>query len=146
MSSDEFIAWLAPAAQRICRRYRLYTSVCIAQAAMESGWGRYTIGDYNIFGRKAVAGDLFTEVRTQEYYDGQLVSTVDKFKLYSSLDEAFEDWCLLLTREPAYVERLDHTSLNNFVHTLAPVYATNPGYARDILAIIAANELTQYDE
>ena len=146
MTPAEFIDWLAPVAQRTCRRYRLYASVCIAQAAMESGWGRYTIGDYNIFGRKAAAGDLFTEVRTREYYDGQLVSIVDKFKLYGSLEAAVEDWCLLLTQEPVYVEHIDNTSPETFVQTLAPIYATNPDYARDIQAIIAASQLTQYDE
>ncbi|HML32900.1 glycoside hydrolase family 73 protein [Sporomusa sphaeroides] len=146
MTPDEFIDWLAPAAQRICRSYHLYASVCIAQAAIESGWGRYTIGDYNIFGRKAVAGDLFTEVRTREYYNGELVSIVDKFKLYSSLEDAIEDWCLLLTQEPVYVKHIDNTSLETFVQTLAPIYATNPKYARDILLTIAANQLTQYDD
>ncbi|WP_371363632.1 hypothetical protein SRRS_45120 [Sporomusa rhizae] len=146
MTPEKFIDWLAPVAQRICPRYKLYTSVCIAQAAMESGWGRHTIGDYNIFGRKAAAGDLFTEVRTQEYYDGELVSVVDKFKLYGSLEEAVEDWCLLLTQEPVYVEHVDNTSLETFVQTMASIYATNPDYAYDILATIAASQLTQYDE
>ena len=146
MTPEEFIDWLAPVAQRICPRYKLYASVCIAQAAMESGWGRYTIGDYNIFGRKAADGDLFTEVRTEEYYDGELVSVVDKFKLYGSLEEAVEDWCLLLTQEPVYVGHVDNNSLETFVQTMAPIYATNPDYARDILATIAASRLTQYDE
>lgn len=145
MTPDEFINWLAPAAQTICNRYRLYASACIAQAAIESGWGQYIIGEYNVFGRKAVAGDLFTEVTTQEYYDDELVTIVDKFKLYNSLEEAIEDWCILLTEEPVYVNNVDYSSVEAFVQTMAPVYATNPHYADDIGVTIAANELEQYD-
>lgn len=146
MTPEDFISWLAPAAQAICSRYRLYASVCIAQAAIESGWGRYTIGDYNIFGRKAVDGDLFTEVVTEEYYDDELVTIVDKFKLYHSLEDAIEDWCILLTEESVYVNNVDYSSRGAFVQTMAPIYATNPRYARDISITIAANELEQYDD
>ena len=50
MTTDEFIEWLAPAAQAQTRCYNLPASVLIAQGAIESGWGRAVIGQYNLFG------------------------------------------------------------------------------------------------
>ncbi|MDF2929174.1 MAG: flgJ [Anaerospora sp.] len=77
---------------------------------------------------------------------GKRFTIVDKFKLYNSLEEAIEDWCILLTEEPVYVNNVDYSSREAFVQTMAPIYATNPRYARDIGITIAANELEQYDD
>lgn len=52
MEADEFINFIGDAAGNICAEYNLPASVCIAQAAIESGWGKYCIGNYNYFGRK----------------------------------------------------------------------------------------------
>ncbi|EAX47559.1 Mannosyl-glycoprotein endo-beta-N-acetylglucosamidase [Thermosinus carboxydivorans Nor1] len=150
MTPDEFIAWLGPVAQRVCRKYGLPASVCIAQGALESGWGRYVIGEYNLFGRKAVAGDKSITVTTQEYINGEWVTINDEFKDYDSLDEAVEDWCVLMTEEPAYADALavwqETHDVEQFVRTMGPVYATDPEYADKVLATIRANDLTQYDE
>lgn len=52
---ENFIALIAPTAQLICPKYKLFPSVCIAQACLESGWGRARpelSAVYNYFGRK----------------------------------------------------------------------------------------------
>ena len=54
MNPDDFINWLFPVAQNICIKYNLPAAVVTAQGALESGWNAYTIGDFNIFGRKWV--------------------------------------------------------------------------------------------
>lgn len=146
MEPEEFIAWVGPVAKGICSSYGLPASVCIAQAAIESGWGANVIGEYNLFGRKAVDGDPSLVVKTTEFYHGVETSIFDNFKLYASLDEAIEDWCVLITQEPRYAEVNNHLSnIDDFVRTLAPIYATNPGYADEILSIINANDLTKFD-
>lgn len=147
MTPDEFISWLAPVAQRICASYHLFASVCIAQGALESAWGNSRIGEYNIFGRKAVVGDNALLVQTEEYEDG-VWETIDAvFKDYDSLEEAVEDWCILITTEPVYSECLNYLdSIERFIAVLAPVYATDPDYAAKLLATIRANVLTVYDE
>lgn len=147
---DEFIAWLAPAAQAQCECYDLPASVLIAQGALESGWGRYIIGKYNIFGRKAADGDAAVLVKTTEFYDGQETAVFDNFKLYTSIEEACDDWCSLITQEPVYADAWSiwYTTkdLEEFVRALGPVYATDPEYADKILSTIDACNLTQYDE
>ena len=146
MDPDEFIAWLAPAACSVCPAYRLPVSVCVAQAALESGWGKYRIGNYNLFGRKYNGSGSYIEEVTEEYINGEWLTVTAKFQDYTSLGEAVEDWCILITQEPAYALCLDFLdNVEQFVYTLAPVYATDPNYADKILATINANNLTQYD-
>lgn len=72
----------------------------VAQGAIESQWGTYRIGEYNIFGRKAVAGDKAITVETQECYDGVWQTIVASFKDYDSLDEVIDDWCQLMEWGP----------------------------------------------
>lgn len=141
---EEFINWLAQSAKR-CKDFGLFPSVCIAQGILESAWGQSKIGEYNLFGRKAVPGDKSITVTTQECYDGEWVTINDEFKDYDSLDEAIEDYCILLTEEPVYVNSIDYSSLENFVRTMAEIYATDPEYADKLLSTISANDLTQYD-
>ena len=145
MTPEEFIDWIAPVAQDICKKYNLFASVCIAQAALESGWGKYRIGEYNLFGRKAVEGDSSITVETQECYDGNWQTISADFKDYTSLEEAVEDYCILITEEPVYACCLHQTTIEDFVNTLGPIYATDPDYSDKILQTIAACELEQYD-
>lgn len=147
MTTDEFIAWLAPTAQKICRQYELPASVCVAQGALESAWGKAVIGEYNLFGRKWNGSGPFVEKETEEYYNGEWQSVIAKFQDYASLEEAVADWCILITEEPVYAPCLEcRHEVTAFVQTLGPIYATDPDYATKILATIAANQLTDYDE
>ena len=145
MSPDEFIAWLAPTAQRICRKYELPVSVCIAQGALESGWGKYSIGQYNIFGRKWNGVGNYIKVQTEEFEDEQWQTNLSKFQDYTNLDEAVEDWCILITEEQRYSPCLEYrTEVERFLRILAPIYATDPQYADKVLATIEANNLEVY--
>lgn len=149
MTPENFISMIGPAARRVCLAYNLPASVCIAQAAIESGWGASVIGNYNYFGRKAVSGDASEAHVTQEYINGHYVDTVANFKSYESLDDAIEDWCILIREEPAYARTAAvwdrGWNLTDFVNALAPVYATDPNYAGKVLSTISANGLTVYD-
>ena len=146
MSPEEFIAWLGPTAQTVCGQYRLPACVCIAQGAIESGWGRYVIGEYNLFGRKWGGTGPYVEQETDEYMNGQWQTVIAKFQDYSSLGEAVQDWCVLLTEEPVYAPCLQwRQDVERFVAELAPIYATDPNYADKVLATIEANQLADYD-
>ena len=159
-SPEEFFERLAPVAVPICKAYGLPPSVLLAQAALESGWNQYTIGQFNLFGRKWNGFGPYLELWTQEQqpsgaypedeqhiYQGQgWWDILALFQGYHSLEEAVTDWCVLITQDEKYQEVNNHLgSLEDFVRTLAPIYATRETYADDILATIEANELTQYD-
>ena len=150
MTPNEFVQWIAPSAIAQCKPYDLPPSVVIAQAALESGWGHYKIGEYNLFGRKAVTGDRSITVPTQEYYDGEWVMIDAAFKDYNNLLQAIDDWCILITQEPCYAPAwaawYNTHDVEQFVRALGPVYATDPDYADKVIATIRANGLSDYDQ
>ena len=147
MNPEDFFEWIGPTAKLICPAYGLYPSVCMAQAAIESGWGEYIIGEYNLFGRKAVEGDRQTTLPTDEFINGEWVVVDAPFKLYDSLEEAIEDYCVLLTEEPVYQDALIFIgkSRDAYIESMASVYATSPEYANSIKATIEANNLQEWD-
>lgn len=150
MQPEAFFEWMAPATVKICKEYGLYPSVCMAQAAIESGWGEYAIGEFNLFGRKAVEGDSLIVVETEEQDrdTGEWYVIQAGFKLYDSLEEAIRDYCILLTEEEAYHSALIFLgkSRDAFIDVMAPIYATRETYPDDIKLTIRANDLDQYDE
>ena len=149
MTPEEFIAWLGPAAQAQTKPYNLPASVLIAQGALESGWGRYKIGEFNIFGRKWGGWGNYIEKTTWECYNGEWQQITAKFQDYESLLQACDDWCILITQEPVYAEAwaawYNTHDIEHFVRALGPVYATDPEYADKVLATIRANNLTEWD-
>lgn len=148
MNPEDFIEWIAPTAVKICSKYGLYPSVCIAQSCIESGWGEATIGEFNLFGRKAVSGDKSITLQTSEQNeDGSWIEIDAPFKLYDSLDEAIEDYCILLTEEPCYMGALIFIGKDRdaYIEAMARVYATSQEYANSIKNTIRANNLTQFD-
>lgn len=149
MTPDEFIEMIGNTAGKVCAEYNLPASVCIAQAILESGWGRYCIGQYNYFGRKWNGWGNYERRQTTEYINGEYVTIYDKFQSYESLEEAIRDWCVLISEDYKYSEVIDawheFWSVEDFVHTLAPIYATDPDYADKVLSTIRANDLDRYD-
>jgi len=146
MEAQEFLDWITPTAQAVCNKYDLPSACVIAQGAIESGWNTATIGQFNLFGRKAVDGDKSITVPTQEYVGNGIYQTIyAAFKDYDSLDEAIDDWCQLMEWGPyqpyANQYHQDHI-LECFVRGIASIYATSPTYAQDILETISANNLT----
>lgn len=149
MEPEEFIESIGNEVGKICADYNLPASVCIAQAAIESGWGRYCIGGYNYFGRKWGGEGNYIEKPTYEFANGEYIQISDKFQDYDSLEDAIRDWCILMTEEPAYSEALsvwnNTWDIRQFVEAMAPVYATDPDYAGKIMATISANDLMRFD-
>ena len=149
MEPEEFIELIGNPAGKICADYNLPASVCIAQAILESGWGRYCIGAYNYFGRKWNGWGDYVTKETQEYIHSQYETITDRFQSYDSLEDAVTDWCVLMTEEPLYAEALAEWhrtwDIEAFVEAMATVYATDPDYARKVMATIRANDLERYD-
>lgn len=150
MRPEDFIEEIGPAVRSVCIAYNLPASVCIAQAALETGWGEAVIGQYNYFGRKWNGTGPYEELTTEEVDEnGNWYTTTARFQVYISLDDAIEDWCQLIREDPAYAQAAavwdGGWNLTDFVNALAPVYATDPDYAHKVLSTIAANDLTVYD-
>jgi flagellar protein FlgJ len=145
MTPEEFLEWITETAKRVCENYDLPAACVIAQGAIESSWGNDRIGEFNLFGRKAVNGDKCIELPTNEDDGtGNQYTIIAKFKDYGSLDEAINDWCQLMGWGPyqPYTDQyhIDH-DLEAFVRGIASVYATDIYYGDKIMQTIAACEL-----
>lgn len=121
-------------------------SVSIAQWAVESAWGTRCTGTFNYFGIKAVAGQPYTVCQTHEVVDGKSVLIHAAFANYASLDAAFTAHAQLLDDARFAEARACLPDAVAFVDKLAPIYATDPNYARVLTEIITEHDLAQYDQ
>jgi flagellar protein FlgJ len=145
-----FVDRLMPAAMAAERQTGVPAHFMVAQAALETGWGRAepsrTDGStsFNIFGIKAGRnwqGDA-VEASTTEVIAGLAQSRVERFRAYGSYDEAFRDYANLLAGNPRYAAVLGTREPQQFARGLqAAGYATDPGYAGKLERIIGASAL-----
>jgi peptidoglycan hydrolase FlgJ len=144
-SPAEFVAQLRPHVERAAARLGVEPEVLIAQAALETGWGEHRIvaadgrDSFNLFGIKAAAdwpGDAIT-VSTLEFVDGVPERRRERFRAYSGLAQAVDDYADLVSSRPWYRGALAAGTGEGYLRGLqAGGYATDPHYADKILAII----------
>lgn len=117
----------------------------LAQAALETGWGRYRIttadgGDsHNLFGIKAGAGwrGETSEVTTHEYVNGRRTRVSETFRVYDSAEAAFTDYAQLIRDNPRYAAVLGAGNPEQAARALqAGGYATDPAYADKLIAVM----------
>ena len=118
----------------------------LAQAALESGWGRKQIigsdgtVSHNLFGIKATGGwkGRVVEVPTTEYVNGVPQRQMQKFRAYDSYAESFQDYAKLMLNNPRYENVLANaTDVKGFAQGLQRAgYATDPNYADKLTRII----------
>ena len=124
----------------------------IAQAALESGWGRHEIRhadnrpSFNLFGIKA--GENWkgpvVETVTTEYINGVPQKMVEKFRAYNSYAEGFQDYANLLLNNPRYAAVLKNQDAAAFAQGLQQAgYATDPMYADKLIRIINSSSIRQ---
>jgi flagellum-specific peptidoglycan hydrolase FlgJ len=156
MSTAQFIAAAVPGAQQGWREYGVPPSVTIAQAILESGWGRsgLSTNDRNYFGIKCFNGKYGTLAngchiyRTQECTKtGTCFTTTATFRTYASMANSFRDHGSFLRVNSRYKPAFAYTrNANKFIWNVWKAgYATDPNYYTKITGIMAANQLYQYD-
>lgn len=144
-SSDEFVAAIAPKAEKVAAETGLPAKALIAQAALETGWGQRIIpgrhggSSNNVFNIKADArwsGDK-SHVNTLEF-DG---TTANKqkaaFRSYASLEQSLDDYARFITEHPRYQQVTTAAKPEQYVEQLQQAgYATDPQYADKLKSII----------
>jgi flagellar protein FlgJ len=141
----DFVAAVRPHAARAARQLGIAPEVLIAQAALESGWGRAQIAhadgapSFNLFGIKATSGwrgDRVT-VSTLEFIDGVPERRREQFRAYANLGEAFADYVKVIAGQSRYASALAAGTGEGYLRGLqAGGYATDPHYADKILGIL----------
>lgn len=104
--------------------------VSLAQFNLESGGGKHMPqGSNNPFGIKARAGQPFVEAMTWEHINGKDIRIPQKFRKFSSLDEAFDEHAKLLATARPYAKARQYLKDPvAYSNALTGVYATDPNY------------------
>lgn len=137
-------------------------SITLAQAAIESGWGKHHIGKANnYFGIKAFnasngtvnTGSIaknYVDVRTREHLHGEDIIITDHFRKYDNMTDSFTDHGLFLRQNNRYHQALENYAqtgnADDFAHGLqAAGYATDPNYAHLLIKVMKKYNLYQYN-
>lgn len=131
-----FLRSMMPAAERIEAKYGLPAEVIVAQAALESNWGKSAIGTYNVFGIKGEGSLGSVRVSTREHGRKGWHRVNANFARYASFDEAFEAYAR--TIHNGYYDRAlaNKSDPVRYARALQGVYATDPSYASKLISIM----------
>ncbi len=144
-SREDFFAEFAPLAQEVGKKYDLYPSVILAQAAVESNFGESELSkQYNnyfgIKGEGVVLPTMEMEGETEKMVK-------DDFRTYGSARESFFDYGKLIAKAPRYEAVRRAESAEAYAKALHPAgYSTNPHYGDILIRTIKAYNLKAYDE
>lgn len=142
MTKQTFVNRIWSVAKKTGAKLGLNPDVLVAQAAVETGWGKKIPvlpdgkSSFNLFGIKAGSdwkGPTVT-VPTVEYHDGVAEKTVARFRAYPSVQACFKDYAHLITNHPRYQQALAQTGKGKeYLQGLQKAgYATDPHYAAKI--------------
>jgi flagellar protein FlgJ len=144
-SKDDFISQLRPHAEQAARELGVDPNALLAQAALETGWGRSVPCNaqgecsFNLFGIKAGSqwSGATVNVPTLEFEDGVAVRKVERFRAYSSPADSFRDYAALIGGNARYANaRGAGDNVEAFATALQQGgYATDPNYAQKIAAV-----------
>ncbi len=152
-SPEEFVATMMPMAEQAAKKLGVDPRYLVAQAALETGWGKSIIrgsesgSSHNLFGIKAHGWDgASAKVTTSEFVQGVKVKEKAEFRSYDSFEQSFNDYVSFLESNGRYKQALQSTANpERFVSELQQAgYATDPNYAKKISQI--ARNLHTYQQ
>ncbi|MBP2028437.1 cell wall-associated NlpC family hydrolase [Acetoanaerobium pronyense] len=145
-----FIDKLVPAAKRNHTEHNILPSLTIAQAILESNWGRsrLAVQGNNLFGIKADSRWTGKRISfpTQEFVNGKMITVQAYFRAYDSVSASIEDHGrFLLTQRYAKVRQSkNYKEAANEIWKAG--YATDPKYPEKLISIIEKYKLYEYDQ
>lgn len=151
-SPADFVRSLLPQAEKALKGTPLKPLLLVAQAALETGWGKKVInkGDgsssFNLFGIKADnrwQGEK-ANVQTLEFRDGMARKEQANFRAYGSLEESIKDYANFVTQSPRYSEAVKNAEdASKYFDSLQKAgYATDPQYANKVLGILKSEHFS----
>lgn len=152
MSNQEFITDIATYVQKYAASYGILVhSPIIAQAILESGWGKSKLAAtyHNYFGLKC--GTKWTgksvNLSTQEEYTAGTLATIkDNFRVFDSMEEGVKGYFEFI-QLARYQNLKGITDPKTYLETIkADGYATSSTYVENTMALVTQYNLTQYDK
>ena len=154
MKPSEFLAKYGSAFVIACQDSGIFPSVKLAQAALETGWGKSVVGN-NMFGIKASGSQSpywhgeAVSAGTSEFENGSYVGTVSKFRKYATVADSIRDHTWFLEHNSRYAKAGVFTAQTPEEQSRAlqsAGYATDPSYASKLISIINSNNLKRFDQ
>lgn len=142
---ERFMAQHLGAAQRASQASGVPAQLILAQAALESGWGRREPRgeggepSFNLLGIKADKSwkGPWVDALTTEVVDGQPRQVRARFRAYGSYEQAFADHAQFLSRQPRYAPVLAAPDAHSAAQGLQRAgYASDPNYASKLQQLL----------
>lgn len=143
---QQFASWFAGIARPVCEWYGVPVAVCVAQAALETGWGVHAPGN-NHFGIKWTNGTWAKQqvLSTQEAdSQGRFQTQMAVFCAYRTPEDSIDHYCRTVRFGKAYAEarRLMDSPGTGYEHIVSVAraiggrWATDPRYSEKVVQII----------
>ena len=150
-SPAEFINTLKPYAEKAAQALNVNADVLLAQAALETGWGKHVIhtqtgaNSFNLFNIKADERwqGASVNVSTLEYRQGIAKQERADFRRYDNYAESFADYVSFLQSNPRYRQALEAgVDSSAYAEALQDAgYATDPAYAEKIKSLLDSDPI-----
>lgn len=151
MTNSEFIEQIAKCVKKYAYLYGIEVhSPIIAQAILESGWGKSGLASkyHNYFGLKCGSswkGKSVNMATKEEYKVGTLTNIRDNFRVYDSMEAGVKGYFDFINTS-RYANLKGVKNPEEYVRRLkADGYATSSKYVDNILRVIRDNKLTRFD-
>ena len=132
---NEFFSSLLPYAVQASQRTGVDPRIILAQAALESGYGKHAPGN-NLFGIKSHGQAGGQSLATTEVVNGRPVRVTDSFRSYASPGESVAGYADFINSNPRYKPLRTAQGLDAQLQALGQSgYATDPNYAQKVGAI-----------
>ena len=151
MTNSEFIEQIAKCVKKYAYVYGIEVhSPIIAQAILESGWGKSSLASkyHNYFGLKCGSswkGKSVNMATKEEYKVGTLTNIRDNFRVYDSMEAGIKGYFDFINTS-RYANLKGVKSPEEYVRRIkADGYATSSKYVDNIMRVIRDNKLTRFD-
>ena len=151
MTNNEFVEQIAKCVKKYAYIYGIEVhSPIIAQAILESGWGKSGVASkyHNYFGLKCGSswkGKSVNMATKEEYKVGTLTNIRDNFRVYDSMEAGVKGYFDFINTS-RYANLKGVKSPEEYVIRIkADGYATSSKYVDNIIKVIRDNNLKRFD-
>ncbi|NOU14788.1 MAG: flagellar assembly peptidoglycan hydrolase FlgJ [Methylococcaceae bacterium] len=148
-AAEQFVRQLQPYAEQAAKELGVEPKAILAQAALETGWGKSLIktrdgeSSFNVFNIKADKSwqGPQAKVSTVEFDRGVAKKENAGFRTYGSFKDSFNDYVDFIKSNPRYQQALKQAgNTERYVKELQQAgYATDPRYAEKVMSIYQSN-------
>lgn len=151
-TQQAFIDAVVPIAQETYKEYGVFPSITLAQAILESTWGKsgLSIQANNLFGIKADPSwqGQVLELPTEEHVDGGIINIIARWRVYPTWQGSIKDHGKFLKENSRYTEAGVFNS-KNYIEQASALqqagYATDTIYAKKLCSVIECYGLQKFD-